>query len=75
MLELARLGVAARPGHAPPVESSERIDVFELEPHEVSSTDIRERVRRGEPIDGLVVAEVAGYIVEHELYVRIPRLH
>ena len=53
VLELARLGVATRPGWQPE-ESSDRIEIFELEPHPVSSTEIRERVRRGEPIDGLV---------------------
>ena len=46
----------------------DRIEVFELEPHPVSSTEIRERVRRGEPIDGLVVPAVAAYIAEHDLY-------
>lgn len=67
VLELTRLGVATRPGWTPD-ESSGRIEVFELEPHPVSSTQIRERVRRGEPIDGLVVPAVAGYISEHDLY-------
>ena len=67
LLELARLGVAARPGWEPE-PGSDRIEVFELEPHPVSSTEIRERVRRGEPIDGLVVPAVATYIAEHDLY-------
>jgi nicotinate-nucleotide adenylyltransferase len=67
VLELTRLGVATRPGWTPD-ESSDRIEVFELEPHAVSSTQIRERVRRGEPIDGLVVPAVAAYIAEHDLY-------
>lgn len=67
VLELARLGVATRPGYAPEA-SSDRIEVFELEPHEVSSTAIRERVRRGDPLDGLVVPAVAAYIAEHDLY-------
>ena len=67
VLELARLGVATRPGYVPQV-SSDRIEVFELEPQPVSSTEIRERVRRGEPIDGLVAPEVAAYIAEHGLY-------
>lgn len=69
VLELARLGVATRPGHAPET-GSPRIRVFELEPHPVSSTEIRERVRRGEPIDGLVTPEVARYVAEHGLYRR-----
>jgi len=67
VLELARLGVATRLGWQPE-EASDRIEVFELDPHPVSSTEIRERVARGEPIDGLVVPEVAAYIAEHDLY-------
>ena len=60
MLELARLGVATRPGYP-----RERLDAvlraaraararafFEFEPVPVSSTEIRARVARGEPIDG-----------------------
>jgi nicotinate-nucleotide adenylyltransferase len=73
ILKLARLGVATRPGHI--VEStrrttSPRIRIFELEPHPVSSTELRERVRRGEPIDGLVVPEVAAYVAANGLYRR-----
>jgi nicotinate-nucleotide adenylyltransferase len=67
VLELARLGVATRPGYAPGT-SSERIETFELEQHDVSSTEIRGRIGRGEPIDGLVVPDVAAYIAEHGLY-------
>jgi nicotinate-nucleotide adenylyltransferase len=67
LLELARLGVATRPGHAP-AATSPRIRVFELEPHPVSSSELRERVRRGEPIEGLVVPEVARYVAAHGLY-------
>jgi nicotinate-nucleotide adenylyltransferase len=67
VLELARLGVATRPGYA--LEpSSDRIEAFEIPPHDVSSTLVRERVRRGEPIEGLVVPEVAAYIAQHGLY-------
>ena len=67
VLELARLGVASRPGY-PPATASDRIEVFELEPHDISSSEVRARVRRGEQIDGLVVPEVASYIAEHRLY-------
>jgi nicotinate-nucleotide adenylyltransferase len=71
VLELARIGVATRPGHAADTDggtTSPRIRIFELEPHPVSSTELRERVRRGEPIDGLVVPEVATYVAENGLY-------
>jgi nicotinate-nucleotide adenylyltransferase len=67
LLELARLGVATRPGYAP-ATASPRIKLFELEPHPVSSSELRERVLNGEPIDGLVVPGVARYIAEHRLY-------
>jgi len=67
VLELARLGVATRPGYRPELDS-DRIELFELEPHEVSSTELRARVRRGEPLDALVVPAVAAYIAEHDLY-------
>jgi nicotinate-nucleotide adenylyltransferase len=69
VLELARLGVATRPGHTPRA-TSPRIRIFDLDPHPVSSTELRERVRRGEPIDGLVVPEVTAYIAEKGLYRR-----
>ena len=67
VLELARLGVATRPGHHREAES-DRIELFELEPHDVSSTEIRGRAAHGEPLDGLVVPAVAAYIAEHGLY-------
>ena len=67
LLELARLGVATRPGYAP-ATASPRIKLFELEPHPVSSSELRERVRNGGPIDGLVAPGVARYIAEHRLY-------
>lgn len=67
VLELARLGVATRPGFAPEI-TSPRIRIFELEPHPVSSSQVRERVRRGERTEGLVAPEVARYIEEHGLY-------
>ena len=77
MLELARLGVATRPGFPPRASSTrcsaalarpERVLFFELEPSPVSSTDVRARVRRGEPIDGLVPPAVAALIAELGLY-------
>ena len=47
-----------------------RFGVFLLpiEALDISATDIRERVRRGERPDGLVPAAVADYIRDHQLY-------
>ena len=69
VLELARLGVATRPGYRPEA-ASPRIEIFELEPHPVSSSEIRRRAQSGEPLDGLVAPGVARYIKEHRLYGR-----
>ena len=67
VLELARLGVATRPGYAP-ATASPRIQIFELEPHPVSSSEIRRLAASGEPLEGLVAPAVAQYIAEHRLY-------
>jgi nicotinate-nucleotide adenylyltransferase len=76
VLELADLAVATRPGH-----SAERLDaalaalpkgaqarVFELEPLPVSSSEIRARAARGEPIGDLVPPAVAAEIERLGLY-------
>ena len=78
VLDLARLGVATRPGY--PREAleavlrglrrPERVLFFEIEPIAASSTEVRERVARGEPIDGLVPPAVAGLIADLKLYDR-----
>ena len=76
VLELVRLGVAMRPGvsegqledvRARP-QAPGRIEYFELDPMAVSSTEIRERLTRGEPVDGLVPAKVADEIARLGLY-------
>jgi nicotinate-nucleotide adenylyltransferase len=71
LLGRAVLAVANRPGAMPPVHP----DVLR-HPHrsvplpmlDISSTDIRQRVARGEPIDQLVPPAVASYIAHHGLY-------
>lgn len=78
VLELVRLAVAVRPG-VPEEElraallrfpSSESVTFFEMEPVDASSTDVRERVSRGESIDGLVPEPVAEEIARLGLYAR-----
>jgi nicotinate-nucleotide adenylyltransferase len=72
----ARLAVATRPGYPRErletvlarLEQPERIAFFEIEPLPISSREIRDRVARGEPIDGLVPAEVAELIHSRGLY-------
>ena len=76
VLELARLGVASRPGHLRErleqvlarLAHPERVLFFEIEPVPVSSSEIRDRVARGEPIDGLVPPAVAAELSSRGLY-------
>jgi nicotinate-nucleotide adenylyltransferase len=76
VLERARLGVATRPGYPRDrldavlerLSRPERVLFFEIEPLPIASRDLRERVARGEPIDGFVPAEVAKLISELGLY-------
>jgi nicotinate-nucleotide adenylyltransferase len=70
VLELARLGVASRPGYAVEsvISAPGRVIPFEIEAVPVSSTEIRRRVAAGEPIDGLVPPAVAAEIERLGLY-------
>jgi nicotinate-nucleotide adenylyltransferase len=76
ILELVRLGVAMRPGvpddrvreaHAR-LPAPDRISYFSLEPIPVSSSLVRERVARGDPIDELVPPKVVEAIARLGLY-------
>jgi nicotinate-nucleotide adenylyltransferase len=67
VLELSRLAVGERPGYS--VDSEwERVLTFEMEPVDVSATEIRRQVAAGQPIDGLVPLAVAAEIERLGLY-------
>lgn len=72
ILDLARLVVMTRPGYVggplPPFPE-ERIVRIEVPAIDISSSQIRARIRRGEPIQGLVEPRVEDYIRSHNLYV------
>jgi nicotinate-nucleotide adenylyltransferase len=76
VVEVARVGVAARPGSSleearAAVErlgARERASFFEMPAIGVSSTTIRRRVARGLPVRYLVPDAVEGYILERGLY-------
>jgi nicotinate-nucleotide adenylyltransferase len=76
ILRRTRLAVATRPGFPrerlervlEQVERPEQVEFFEIEPLPISSREIRARVARGEPIDGLVPSAVAEMIEELGLY-------
>ena len=77
LISLCRLVVAPRPGFPKPdigiVEKdlpgiSQRSVILEKPVVDISSTDIRERIRAGLPVDGLLPPAVIGYIREKGLY-------
>ncbi len=76
VLELVRLAVAMRPGVADErvrearlrLAAHDRILSFDMPAIPVSSSEIREKVARGESIDGLVPVQVADAIVRLGLY-------
>lgn len=76
VLELARLGVATRPGYPwerlEPVLAAlarpDRVEFFEMEAVDASSSEVRERAARGERIDGLVPEAVGREIEVAGLY-------
>jgi nicotinate-nucleotide adenylyltransferase len=71
LLALVTLAVAARPGVVMrPDAAVARLphQAVPLPPMDISATDIRARVARGESISGLVSRAVAGYIDQHHLY-------
>ncbi len=83
VLELARLGVAIRPGVArdrldaviAELSRPDRVELFEIEQLTISSSEIRDRVGREEPIGDLVPLSVAAEIERRGLYRRSARLH
>jgi nicotinate-nucleotide adenylyltransferase len=76
ILEHARIAVATRPGSEPErldavrarLDRPDRVLELPFEPLAVSSSDIRVRVARGEPIHGLVPDAVARLVADLGLY-------
>jgi nicotinate-nucleotide adenylyltransferase len=68
VLRLARLGVGTRAGVEDGGEARDRVTFFRFDSPPVSSREIRTRVGRGVPIDGLVPAAVADLIWDLGLY-------
>jgi nicotinate-nucleotide adenylyltransferase len=68
VLRLARLGVGTRAGVESSVDEHERVTFFRFDSPPVSSRDIRARVARGDPIEGLVPPAVAEIVRAAALY-------
>ncbi|MGH8895370.1 MAG: nicotinate-nucleotide adenylyltransferase [Actinomycetes bacterium] len=70
LFTLARFVGVTRPGHHLSTEGLpvERVSLMEVPAMAISSTDIRDRSRRGEPIWYLVPDGVVQYVAKHRLY-------
>ncbi len=76
VLAQTRIGVATRPGYPrarldavlQQLSRPDRVELFEIEPVPISSREIRDRVGRGESIEGLVPPAVAELIESLGLY-------
>ncbi len=76
VLEHVRVAVATRPGYPRErleealagVRHPERVEFFEMPPIPVSSSDVRARLARGEPVDAVVPDAVAREIERAGLY-------
>jgi nicotinate-nucleotide adenylyltransferase len=76
LFELANVAVAARAGTdrtavteaLAPLLGGARLEFLHAPMLDIASSQARERAARGEPLEDLVGARVAGYISEHGLY-------
>jgi nicotinate-nucleotide adenylyltransferase len=70
ILRWVKLAVGTRSGYPPPdlERYGDRVISFSLASPLISSSDVRRRIRRGEPIDDLVPSGVARLIGERGLY-------
>lgn len=66
---LCTIAAANRPGYNQPGSFGEKIVSFEMTPVDMSSTEIRRRVRAGESISGMAPQAVVNYILSHKLYI------
>lgn len=68
ILKLARVAAAVRPGYSIQGKFADVIETFEMPPVDISSTAVRERVKSGESISGMVPGSVEDYIKSKGLY-------
>ena len=70
ILRWVKLAVGTRSGYPPAdlARYGDRVISFELDSPQISSSEVRERIRQGKSIDALVPSDVARLIEERGLY-------
>lgn len=68
LIRLVTFGAVARPGSRYRIPQRADVQTIDMPQLEISSTDIRERAKRGKSISYLVPPSVEMYIKEYELY-------
>jgi nicotinate-nucleotide adenylyltransferase len=68
ILETATVVAFNRPGFTPGGRFMSRIKMFNMSPVDISSTEIREKLRSGREVTGLLPAAVLDYIEKNSLY-------
>jgi nicotinate-nucleotide adenylyltransferase len=66
---LCTIAAANRPGYQHSGNFSGKMVFFEMTPVDMSSTEIRRRVKAGESISGMTPKTVENYILSHKLYI------
>lgn len=69
ILSLASVAAANRPEFWPSGRFADRVINFWMPPMDVSSTEIRNRLRAGFPVTGMVPSGVEDYIIRNRLYI------
>ncbi|MEE9553768.1 MAG: nicotinate-nucleotide adenylyltransferase [candidate division Zixibacteria bacterium] len=68
IFEAVDVAAANRPGFVPDGRFVSKVRYFDMEPMDISSTMIRQKIRDGEPVTGLLHPSVERYIAENKLY-------
>lgn len=68
IFEAVTVAAVNRPGFVPEGRFVSKVRYFDMDPVDISSTMIREKVRGGENITGLLHPSVERYIIEKNLY-------